>query len=134
MTLDPTFLDREEVLAIHRDQLRRYGGFMGVRDEEALNTALAAPETRMNGQYIHQDLAGMAAAYLSQLARQRPFVDGNKRTAVLAALVFLALNGQDVKADETELAALAQAAAAGKVDRTTLADWLRERATAVEAG
>ena len=125
----PAFLSLDEVLAIHADQLARYGGFDGLRDQEALNTALAAPEARMNNRWVHDDLAGMAAAYLYQLARYRPFVDANKRTAVAATLVFLALNGVAVTADPTELAELVRGAAAGAVDRPAVAAWLGARVT-----
>lgn len=128
----PTFLERDELLAIHRDQLQRYGGFMGIRDEEALNTTLAAPEARMKGSYIHEDLPGMAAAYLYHVARYRPFVDGNQRTAVLAALVFLGLNNIEVTAADTELAALAHEAATGTTDRPAIVTWLRQHTTTIE--
>jgi death on curing protein len=125
--MTPAFLSLDEVLAIHADQLARYGGFDGLRDEEALNTALAAPEARMNNRWVHDDLPGMAAAYLYQLARYRPFVDANRRTAVAAALVFLALSGAVLAADPADLAELVRAAAAGEVDRPSVAAWLRGR-------
>jgi death on curing protein len=123
----PTFLALDEVLAIHADQLHRYGGFDGVRDDEALNTALATPEARMNNRYVHEDLAAMAGAYLYHLARYKPFVDGNRRTGLVAALVFLALNGASLAADPDELADRVRAAAAGETDKTAVAGWVRER-------
>jgi death-on-curing protein len=121
------FLSRDELLAIHAEQLHRFGGFDGLRDEEALTTALAAPEARMNGRWVHEDLAGMAAAYLTGLARHRPFVDGNRRTATLAAVVFLTLNRAALAADPEDLAELTRAAGAGERDRAAVAAWLRER-------
>jgi death-on-curing protein len=126
----PEFLSRDELVALHDDQLRRYGGFVGVRDEEALTSALATPEARMNGRWVHQDLAGMAAAYLYQLARYRPFVDGNRRTAALAALLFLELNGARMAAEGPELADLVRAAGAGDLDQPAVAGWLRQHVEA----
>jgi death on curing protein len=132
--MPPVFLTQDEVLAIHADQLQHYGGFAGLREEEALNTALAAPEARMNNRWVHDDLPGMAAAYLYQLTRYRPFVDGNKRTATATALVFLALNDLTLSADPADLADLVRAAAAGEVDRLAVAAWLRARVGAGGAG
>ena len=132
----PAFLSGAELDAIHRTMLTRYGGFVGVRDEDALTATLAAPGARMNGRYVHEDLPAMAAAYLYQIARYRPFVDGNRRTAVVAALVFLALNDRPPGplADIAPLADLARGAAAGEVDKAAVAlalrGWLDEAAPA----
>lgn len=125
----PAFLTRDELALLHEAMLTRYGGFHGVRDEEALTTALATPEARMNGRYVHEDLAAMAAAYLYPIARYRPFEDGNRRTAVLAALVFLALNERRIAREAADLAEVARAAAKGELDRAGVAGWLRERLT-----
>ena len=89
----PTFLAIDEVLEIHRDQIERYGGTTGVRDMGLLQSALAMPEAGSGGQYFHADLFEMAAAYLFHIACNHPFVDGNKRVALAAALTFLAMNG-----------------------------------------
>jgi death-on-curing protein len=123
----PLFLTRDELAAIHEAMLTRYGGFHGVRDDDVLTTALATPEARMNGRYVHEDLAAMAAAYLYPIARYRPFEDGNRRTAVLAALVFLALNDRRIGREVADLAEVARGAASGELDRSGVADWLRER-------
>ncbi len=85
------FLTAEEVVAIHGDQVRRYGGAEGLRDRGALESALAAVE--FAAYYEGQDLFWLAATYLVRLIRNHPFVDGNKRTGVVAARVFLRLNG-----------------------------------------
>jgi death-on-curing protein len=121
------FLSREEVEDIHQRLLTRYGGFHGLRDAEALTNALAAPGARMNGRWVHEDLAAMAAAYLYPIARYRPFEDGNRRTALVSALVFLALNGRRPAEDPAGLAALTRAAGAGEVDREAVAAWIRSR-------
>jgi death-on-curing protein len=82
-----------EVLLILQDQIRRYGGAYGVRDHDLLSSALAMPGTTFEGQYLHKDLFDQAAAYAFHLCQNHPFVDGNKRTALASALVFLSLNG-----------------------------------------
>ncbi len=87
------FLTLENVLRIHEDQVSRYGGSKGVRDLGLLQSALAAPQSGFGEQYFHADLFEMAAAYLFHLAQNHPFMDGNKRTAAVAALAFLKLNG-----------------------------------------
>ncbi len=82
-----------EVLLILQDQIRRYGGGYGVRDRELLSSALAMPSTSFEGKYLHKDLYDQAAAYAFHICQNHPFIDGNKRTALAAALVFLSLNG-----------------------------------------
>jgi len=82
-----------EVLLILQDQIRRYGGAYGARDRELLSSALAMPSTSFEGKYLHKDLYDQAAAYAFHICQNHPFIDGNKRTALAAALVFLSLNG-----------------------------------------
>ena len=103
--MEPTFLAIDEILAIHQDQIARYGGQEGVRDWPLLQSALAMPAAAFGGQYVHSDLCEMAAAYLFHLVENHPFLDGNKRVGAVAADVFLALDdvrltaGQDAYAD-----------------------------------
>lgn len=94
----PVFLTLDQVLYIHREQIRRLGGSEGVRDMGLLQSALAMPQAGFSGQYLHGDLFEMAAAYLFHLALNHPFVDGNKRVAAMAADVFLELNGYSLPA------------------------------------
>lgn len=89
---EPLFLVLAEVVAVHTDQIQRDGGHTGVRDFGLLESALAQPEASCAGEWLHQDLYGMAAAYAYHLCQNQPFVDGNKRTALACALVFLELN------------------------------------------
>jgi death-on-curing protein len=110
----PRFLGLDEVLAIHADQIRRYGGSRGVRDMGLLSSALAMPRASFGGAYLHTSLAEMAAAYLFHLARNHPFVDGNKRAALAAALAFLWLNDHRLEADDDELTDLVMGIAAGQ--------------------
>ncbi len=89
---DPVFLDVEDVLLIHEEQLGEYGGSAGVRDPELLESAVAMPRATVGGSFAHEDHFAMAAAYAFHIAQNQPFLDGNKRTGLLAALVFLDLN------------------------------------------
>src|SRR6185369_192349 len=99
----PEFLTLDEVLEIHRDQIVRYGGSMGVRDMGLLQSALAQPQATFERQFLHHDIFEMAAAYLFHIVQNHPFIDGNKRVGVAAALVFLLLNDCDIKATNNEI-------------------------------
>lgn len=112
---DPEFLGIDEVLAIHRDQIERYGGTGGIRDLGLLESALATPKAGFGGDYLHADLFEMAAAYLFHIAKNHPFLDGNKRTGAVAAFVFLALNGIDLDAPVDAFEQLARDVAEGRV-------------------
>jgi death-on-curing protein len=90
---DPVFLTLAEVIEVHVDQIRRYGGQAGLRDLGLLQSALAQPQASFAGQWLHNDLYAMAGAYVYHLCQNHPFIDGNKRTALASALVFLELNG-----------------------------------------
>lgn len=91
------FLTLAEVVEIHADQIRRYGGHGGVRDMKLLSSAVAMPFATFSEKYLHDDIFSMAAAYAYHICRNHPFVDGNKRTALASALVFLELNGVRVQ-------------------------------------
>lgn len=123
--MDPLFLDLEEVLAIHTDQIERYGGRLGVRDLGALQSAIAMPAAGIGDTYFHTDIQAMSAAYLYHIVRGHPFVDGNKRAGSVAAIVFLAMNGVDLDADEAEFEALVLRAARGEVEKPEVAAFLR---------
>lgn len=123
----PLFLALDEVLFIHADQVRRYGGTRGLRDLGLLRSALAMPGASFGGAYLHASLAEMAAAYLFHITRNHPFLDGNKRAALATALVFLWLNGQRVEADEDELTSLVMGVAAGKVGKAEVAVFIGAR-------
>ena len=126
--MEPAFLGLEEVLEIHLDQLRRHGGSEGLRDAGLLESALAAPRAGMGGQYFHGDLFEMAAAYLFHLSRNHPFVDGNKRTAAVAALVFLELNGMEIRANPRAYEDLVVSVASGKAGKADAAGFFRAHA------
>jgi len=90
---EPAFLTLAEVLDIHKDQIERYGGAHGIRDIGLVESALAMPQAGFGGEYLHGSLFEMAAAYAYHIAENQPFLDGNKRTGLAAALVFLDMNG-----------------------------------------
>ena len=98
--MEPWFLSLEDVLEIHAAQLDRYGGQDGLRDRGLLLSAMAQPEMSFSGEFLHEDLFAMAAAYAFHIAENQPFIDGNKRTAFQAADVFLTLNGFDLPASK----------------------------------
>ena len=85
---DPLFLDVDDVLEIHAAQLEVYGGGAGLRDRGLLESAVAQPQSSFDGELVHEGLFAMAAAYLFHIVSNHPFVDGNKRTGMLAAIVF----------------------------------------------
>ena len=123
--MDPKFLSLARVMEIHRESIEHYGGDPGVRDLGLLQSALAQPRAGFGGQYFHEDLAAMAAAYLCQIVSNHPFVDGNKRTGALAAFVFLEMNGVDFDADDSEFEAVVLAVARGEMDKASVAHFFR---------
>ena len=123
----PAFLTLDEVLALHADQIERYGGAPGVRDVALLESALASPRATFAGKHLHATLPEMAGAYLFHLARNHPFVDGNKRTALAAAIAFLGLNGLWLEADPDELVETVLGVARGDVTKAGVAEYVRAR-------
>jgi len=123
--VQPVFLTLGEILAIHRDQIARYGGTEGVRDWGLLEAAIAMPRAAFGGRYVHGDLCEMAAAYLFHLVQNHPFLDGNKRVGAVAAYVFLAMNNVDLVADEDAYAELVLSAARGERPKWAVAEFFR---------
>jgi len=122
---EPRWLSRRLVDAIHRDQLRQHGGRPGVRDDDALESALARPRNRWLYE-ADSDAAALAAAYGFGLATSHAYVDGNKRVAFMALYVFLGLNGRDLDAPEPEVVEVMLALASGELAEEALAAWVRE--------
>ncbi len=125
---DPAFLTLDEVLALHADQIERYGGASGVRDLGLLESAVAAPRATFGGGLLHGTLHEMAAAYLFHLVRNHPFVDGNKRAGLAAALAFLGLNDVWLEADDDALVDLVVGVAAGRIGKAEVAVFLKAHA------
>jgi death-on-curing protein len=123
--MTPIFLTLDEVLLTHELQLAQFGGADGVRDLGLLESAIAQPSASFGGEFLHPDLHTMAAAYLYHVAANHAFVDGNKRTALVAALAFLAVNGIVTTSAAPELYDLTIGVAEGRFDKATVADVLR---------
>lgn len=120
---EPVWLPVELVVAIHDEQLLIFGGAPGLRDQGGLESALGRPRNKWA--YESQlDPVMLAAAYAFGLAKNHPFVDGNKRTAFLAAVTFLGLNGIGLAADEAEVVVMMQSLAASEVDEAGFARWI----------
>jgi len=122
------FLSTEDVLTLHADQVDLYGGEHGVRDLGLLDSAIAQPRASFGGEYLHKDLFEMAAAYLYHLVQSHPFLDGNKRTGAVAALVFLDLNGIEIDAPKGSLYDLTMAVATGRAGKGEIAEFFRAHA------
>lgn len=121
----PDWLTLDDVLAIHQDQIARYGGAHGVRALDLLEAAIAMPAAAFDGELLHDDLAAMAATYLWHIVSNHPFIDGNKRTELTCALVFLLLNGQELTAPENDVETVVWQVARGELDKEAVARFLR---------
>ena len=130
MKKGPEFLTLAEVIEIHANQIELYGGRHGVRDMGLLQSALAQPQAGFAGEWLHADIFHIAAAYAFHICSNHPFFDGNKRTALAAALVFLILNGQEIKDPKQRLLDAMLAMAQGKLSKENFAQILRELAGA----
>ena len=119
---EPIWLTRQITVAIHDEQLAIHGGASGLRDEGMLESALDRAKNKWA--YENAGLPELAAAYAFAIARNHPFVDGNKRTSLLALYTFLGLNGFDFVVPEAEAAAIILALAAGEVSEESLTRWI----------
>jgi death-on-curing protein len=128
MTPPPAFLTIEHVHACHDEGLARWGGTDGVRDWGALESAILQPQATFDGEYLHGDLFAMAAAYAFHIAEAQAFLDGNKRTGVLAAVIFLDLNGFRIPEHEDVVYLAMCEIADHKMTKGQLANLLRELA------
>ena len=122
---EPIWVREEVAIAIHRRQLAEHGGRDGIRDPGLLSSAMARPQNLLAYSKEPPDLAALAAAYAYGIARQHPFVDGNKRTAWVVARLFLPLNGHDLKASQEEKYRTMMVLAAGSLSEAQFADWIR---------
>lgn len=126
---EPVWLDSRIAYAVHDRQLAEHGGGAGLRDAGALESALARPINRWS--YGEDELVQLAAAYAFGIARNHPFVDGNKRTAWIMARLFLLTNAVEIAFDKVDATNTVIALAAGELSEEELADWFRQRVVAV---
>jgi death on curing protein len=128
---EPIFLTIEEILKTHQRSIELYGGSYGVRDFESLLSAINVPSSTFDGFYLHADLYSMAAAYLFHLVKNHPFIDGNKRIGLRAALLFLYLNGIQIEADPDEITNLVLSVVMNDISKAQLADYFRTHANKI---
>ena len=122
----PRWPSRAVVDAVHADQIRQHGGLAGIRDENALESALARP--RQKWEYDEAaDLASLAAACAFGLARNHPYRDGNKRIAFLTLVTFLGINGQELETTDEDVVSTMLALADGSLTESRLTTWIRSR-------
>lgn len=124
------FHDRAFIESVHREQINLHGGASGIRDANLLESALARPLQKHH--YGIDDLFELASAYLYGIAKNHPFVDGNKRTAFVAADLFLYFNGWSVEAEQFDVIAFVLGVAAGEIDEDGATRFLRDHAMTVE--
>lgn len=118
------FLNLEDVIEIHLDQITRYGGASGIRDEGALTSAIEQPRTTYQEVYLHDSIWLMGAAYIFHISQNHPFLDGNKRTALASGLVFLEMNGIEILDPAGTLYELVIGVASGKSSKQRIAEVL----------
>lgn len=124
--MEPKFLHVEDVLSIHKRQLEAFGGQDGIRDRGLLESAVAMPQATFGGEFLHEDIFAMAAAYAFHIAENQPFVDGNKRTAIVSTDVFLALNGVQLPTATSALYDAMIAIAERRMNKDGLASLFRQ--------
>ena len=127
--VQPTWIRKDVVLAIHRRQLAEHGGTEGLRDEGPLDSALAKPMNLLAYSEERPDLSDLAAAYAYGIVKNHPFVDGNKRVGYVVCRTFLILNGADIGATQKEKYSTFLKLAEGTIDQHELAGWLREHSS-----
>ncbi len=125
MSRDWVWIDPRVLLAVHEEQLAEHGGAPGTRDMGLFESALAKPQNLALYADPAPDIAAIAASYGCGIARNHPFVDGNKRTAFVAVELFLVLNGHELLADDTDCVLTMLAVASGTLDEGAFAAWLR---------
>ena len=126
--MDPLFLTLDEILALHEEQVRQFGGSHRLRDLGQLASAMGSVEATFGGEFLHASLLEMAAAYLYGICKNHPFIDGNKRTATASALVFLEMNGIEIDAGESDFYDLVIGIAEGRITKSEIAVFFQRHA------
>jgi death-on-curing protein len=120
------YLSIELVKIIHTDQIRRYGGSLGIRDHNLLQSAIAQSRITVGGKSAHKTIFDKAAAYGFHICRNHPFIDGNKRVAFVCMYIFLEKNGWTINTSEEDAYRMMIELAQGKYTRSKLSSWLKE--------
>ncbi|MDQ1474439.1 MAG: death on curing protein [Bryobacterales bacterium] len=119
---EPLFLSLDEVLETHRQQIERYGGSPGLRDAAGLESAVNTPQATFGGEFLHDSIPAMAAAYLFHLCQNHAFIDGNRRVGANAAITFLLMNDREPTFSEDELTELVLSVASGGLSKSELTE------------
>lgn len=123
--IEPEFLNVEDVLLIHDEQIEIYVGIQGIRDKGLLESAVMMAQASFGGEYLHNGLFEMSAAYAFHIAENQPYLDGNKRTALVSALVFLDLNGFEILDEDMKLYDAMISIANKEMDKYDLAELMK---------
>ena len=127
--MDIFFLTLEEVLIIHQDQIENYGGSFGIRDKNLLISAISQPKITFKGSFLHKNLYEMAASYLFHIIQNHSFIDGNKRTGLVSALMFLELNNVEFDEKDEVIEKMVLNIAKGKITKSKITAWLKKKST-----
>ena len=125
MTPSLCFLTLADIFDIHLYQLEHFGGISGTRDLDLLKSAVAMPQMSFGGVMLHKNIFEMAAAYLFHIVQNHPFLDGNKRTGAMAALVFLDINGYEFTATDADLTQMVFKVASGQMEKAAITLFLK---------
>jgi death on curing protein len=118
------FLPKHIIIYFHQQIISLYGGTLGLRDEGLLDSALEQPRAMFDGSYLHDSLVKMAAAYGFHICNNHPFIDGNKRVALVAMDAFLQKNGFEISSSEKDVYEIMMKLASGTITKAGLTDWL----------
>ena len=127
------FLDKETILYFHTDQIKRYGGSYGIRDENLLESAMAQPQTTLKGKYLHKNIYEMTAAYGFHICKNHPFIDGNKRVALITMYTFLYVNGYELLLGEKEMYFLIMGVANNSISKKELSVFIENYANQLKS-
>lgn len=131
--LEPVFLERDDVEAMHYQLVETFGGSHGTRDDGLLDSALEMPQAGFGGEYFHKTIFEMAAAYLYHIVKNHPFIDGNKRIGLACAHTFLQINGHILTAPGEKVYELVLQVAAGEsITKQEIAAFLEQTAKTIE--
>ena len=122
----PDFVEKSGVLEIHADIIKSFGGATGLRDEGLLESALAQPQATFFGEFLHPTISDQAAAYLYHIAKNHPFMDGNKRTAFATMIAFLSMNGYDLNLSSEEAYTLVMRIAQGEMTKEEISEFIQQ--------
>ena len=120
------FVDKETILYFHTDQIKKYGGSYGVRDDNLLESAIGQPQATLKSEYLHKNIYEMASAYGYHLCNNHPFIDGNKRISLITMYIFLYVNGYELKMDEKEIYLLIMGVANNSISKEELTDYIKK--------